>query len=277
MKKLALLGGILSLSIAGSTLAQGVLPSVSSLLENASWGYDASRQIALTTISPEKLTLESPRLKDINSDDATLYYLFYATGNIHQLLNSATGNILQAWENYPPKKVIELRSAETTATGVTISLELADGLTANDSYCALVVPVDKDNEPGNASQQFCFNLGKKKFSLEYDPALFGNITTTPTTSALEGARPVAGTTSDALEHNAGRSDMNLANITHTITGDTITLIWTKVGSAQDIDLYVFAPGANGFSKVATVKMSNERYDYKFAKDGEHIFRFIPSD
>ncbi len=275
MKKLTLLTGFLSLGLlAGITF--WALPTVAEMMEtlqSAGWWYSEDVQPIKESMTQTELSLITPKLLPLMAGDTVTYYhIFYTTGNIHDTFRNYSTGISEFEnfiKNYNSVKSVFVSSARTVGTtGLILSLSTADsGFSASTSYCALIIPADQYNQPGNASQQFCFNLAEDKFSIGYDETLFANVTSS---SEEEHA---ATTTSDAL----GTTDMRLANITHTITGDIITLIWTKVGSAEDIDLYVFGPGSNGFIKVATVKTSAERYAYQFSKKGEYIFNFIPSD
>jgi hypothetical protein len=82
---------------------------------------------------------------------------------------------------------------------------------------------------------------------------------------------------DTEDHAAAVSnvDLALANITHTITGNVITLKWTAIDGVDNMDIFVFDPKEESWIRLGEVKMSAEQYAYTMARDGEHIFNFKP--
>ena len=71
--------------------------------------------------------------------------------------------------------------------------------------------------------------------------------------------------------------MNLANVTHTIDGNRITLKWTAVNGSDKVDIFLFDPTANVYNKLATVSLSAEKYEFTATRNGEFIIKFMPNN
>jgi hypothetical protein len=65
--------------------------------------------------------------------------------------------------------------------------------------------------------------------------------------------------------------MELANVRHTSDGKNITLTWTAVNGGENVDIAIFNPEQEIFEKLATVKMSDERYVYPMRWNGVQNF------
>jgi len=87
-------------------------------------------------------------------------------------------------------------------------------------------------------------------------------------------------------HAAAGANMSLANISHSCNPDCtiptqgskkITLSWVAVAGSDMVDIYL-QDSTNGiFNRLATVNMSNEKYELQTSKNGEHIFKFVPDN
>jgi hypothetical protein len=55
------------------------------------------------------------------------------------------------------------------------------------------------------------------------------------------------------------------------------LRWTSIAGGGDADILLFDLQQEKFIRLATVRMSDERYDYTMTWDGQHLFRFRPLD
>jgi len=71
--------------------------------------------------------------------------------------------------------------------------------------------------------------------------------------------------------------MNLANISHTITNNRVTLRWTAVPGSDKIDLFLFNPTSGVFERLSLVNMSAENYTFTLTRNGEYIVNFIPNN
>ena len=80
--------------------------------------------------------------------------------------------------------------------------------------------------------------------------------------------------------------MSLANISHSCNPDctaptqgskTITLSWIAVAGSDDVDIFLQDETNGTFNRLATVRMSDEKYTLQTSKNGEHIFKFVPDN
>lgn len=282
MKKLLLCTGIGMIGLASVTFAQ-LLP-YNELTAGAQRGYDTSHQISISTISDRDIKVFTPKIQDNSTTDAKEYHIMYAN-NKADLLSG----------NYHTKAIIATQATSSNG-GLLLTLSNTDEtlspmISTGQDYFAFVVPVDFFDSRGIPSEVFCFNLANQTWALGDNCNSFGagftseavssNVATGTNNAANannNSTTTYSGTTDEnAQTHNAWTSNMNLANIRHTITGDTITLRWTKVGSAPNVKISVRWPGETSFSNVTTAKMGDEEYNYRFTKSGEYIFWFQPSD
>jgi hypothetical protein len=65
--------------------------------------------------------------------------------------------------------------------------------------------------------------------------------------------------------------MDMANITHSVNGDTVTLKWTAV-QGDVVQIAIFDPESEIYKSLGAVKMSDEKFDYKMQWDGEQNFQ-----
>jgi hypothetical protein len=215
--------------------------------------------------------LRSPIIKYYNGDSIYIYRITYSPYPIEDLVGTADPAILDQIQS----KEVTLRNGDDR---VTLDLGTADGLDATTNYYAMINPIDIYDDIGTSSDQICFNLSQEKYDIG-DNCMFFGAEPTPATgdtaSVLDGE--VDGTPVPTEEHSASSTtpDLALANITHTVTGNVITLKWTAIDGIDSMDILVFDPSDEAWHRVDEVKMSDERYDYTMKRDGEHIFNFKP--
>jgi len=78
-------------------------------------------------------------------------------------------------------------------------------------------------------------------------------------------------------HGAAGADMNLANVTHLVVGNKVTLRWTAVNGSDKVDIFLWNPVSEVFNKLATVNMSDETYTFTATRNGEHLINFMPNN
>jgi hypothetical protein len=64
--------------------------------------------------------------------------------------------------------------------------------------------------------------------------------------------------------------MNMANISHVVNGDSITLKWTAV-DGDVVQIAVFDPEEQYWRSLGAVNMSDEKFVYKMQWNGEQNF------
>ena len=256
MKKilsLVALTSILMLSVANAAML-----SIPELLKDASFGYDSINRVFVDSIDTAKITLRSPIIRDIGGEYVIDYKTTYSTYLIEDLVLMST------------QELSTVMKAKDTRFGggkdyVEITLGVSDGLTADETYYLLVTPLDMYDVPGTTSPQICFNLEQQSYAVGDECLNFKK--------EHQVADPTP--TSTPTEHSAAGADMSLANVTHTINGNTITLRWTRLVGSDKVDIFVWDMSAERYIRAVTARMSDERYDYSMKWDGEHIFRFVP--
>ena len=89
-----------------------------------------------------------------------------------------------------------------------------------------------------------------------------------------------------LLHAAAGANMSLANISHSCNPDCaipaqgskrITLSWIAVAGSENVDIFLQDSSNGIFNRLATLKMSDEKYELLTSRNGEHIFKFVPDN
>ncbi|OQB41818.1 MAG: hypothetical protein BWY04_00612 [candidate division CPR1 bacterium ADurb.Bin160] len=60
--------------------------------------------------------------------------------------------------------------------------------------------------------------------------------------------------------------MRLANISHTIDGNKVTLSWIAVNGSNTVDLFLRDDKEETFNKLTTINMSAESYTFTLTRD-----------
>ena len=64
--------------------------------------------------------------------------------------------------------------------------------------------------------------------------------------------------------------MDLANVSHTVNNNTITLRWTAV-DGDVVQIAIFDQNEEIYKSLGSAKMSDERFTYAMQRDGEQNF------
>ena len=72
--------------------------------------------------------------------------------------------------------------------------------------------------------------------------------------------------------------MGLADISHSVQGNVITLTWTAVPNSENLEIKLFDKEKADYVTLATVPMAQEKYEYTYSEGiQEFLFAFIPRD
>ncbi|MDR2540557.1 MAG: hypothetical protein LBD11_01945 [Candidatus Peribacteria bacterium] len=279
MKKLAISLTSLVVGAFAFVTAQS-MPAVSDLAKDLPHGYTGVNQVSFVSIDTSEIVLETPLLNDKYGEAMRDYKISYSPSFI--------ADVDQAYLELSGKDFHSTSADISTAGKVKLSLGVQDGVVSTQSYYLVVTPfttyyspaINDKNEIGIPSKQFCFNLLEARYGSGEDCRDFDTMfISTPTPAETIPTLSTDGeeTTDPYAQHGAASTDWSLANVTHTITGNTITLRWTAVENGGSADLLLFDLKQEKFIRLATVRMSDERYDYTMTRDGEHLFRFRPLD
>ena len=270
MKKLLISASTLALGMFAFVNAQ-TLPSISELLQDAEFWFGVKSPldvVSVYSIDETKITLTSPIILDVVGEYVQNYRVTYAPHLMEDLAIATAQSLLDSVETVE----FTIKSGDRD---VMMPIGIYEGLEANTTYYAIVTPIDSWDEFGTSSEQICFNLSEQKYEmgdacLTFEEKLHP-VLSVPTEHSSAWEVP------SLQEHAAAKTDMTLANVTHTVNNNTVTLRWTAVDGAEEVDIFVFNIQQEKYIRVATVRMTNERYDYVMTWDGEHIFRFVPLD
>lgn len=137
----------------------------------------------------------------------------------------------------------------------TMELDTDDDIDDDTVYYVVAVPRDEAGSLWEISNEICFRLIDQVY--------------------WEGDE-CENTDIDAWSHWAG-ADMNLANVSHTINWDTVTLRWISIDGSDEIEIFLRDEDAGTFHKLASVDMDDESYSFDIDETGEHIVKFIPDN
>ena len=245
--------------------------------QNLGYGYTKNQNIQVLgfqdskgTANPSKFLVKTPILKDAKDSAVGEYYVLLWD---KPMMNYASGERSLNLRN----DLLELPVYSTMDIEGEVELGIdASAVNTGTSYYGVVVPVDDNVLYGKYSREFCFNFADQRFAQGEACATFDNpkgvkvASTDNSLNALES--------SDDVEHNAAGADMNLADISHSVKGNVITLTWTAVPGSSNVEIKVYDEKTADYQTLATVPMSQEKYEYTYENTSkELIFAFIPKD
>ena len=223
------------------------------------WWYTANDLIK-GEFKDGDLNIIAPITEDEAFDNNTVYYLFFSPYRIEQI---------KSWNPSVDTSRIRMKQVEISANADNIEFLLwAAELDAEQTYYWFVSPVDIYENFWSPSNEICFKLststynqweGCDAFELVLDPSSTGIDEPTEATENQEN-------------HGAACVWMNMANITHVINGDTITLKWTAVdGDVVQVAIFDTEADEPYWKSLGAVSMSDEKFTYKMQWNGEQNF------
>ncbi|HRX63664.1 MAG TPA: hypothetical protein P5060_01015 [Candidatus Absconditabacterales bacterium] len=248
MKKLFsfILGALFAISLFSVSFGDSVLDYLDDLGGTVLFGYSSTEQISVDSIDSSSITIESPVLEDEFEDIISDYTLMYEEYPLIDVLDDPSLLDYSREKNFSNLDLVG-------ENNFTMELDTGDDIDDETIYYVVAVPKDDAGSLGEISNEICFRL--------YD-SLYGE------GDECEDAGEVG--------HAAG-ADMNLANVSHTINGDSVTLRWIAVNGSDEIDIFLRNEDQGTFSKLATVDMDDESYSFTISENGEHIVKFIPNN
>lgn len=253
--------------------------------KNHDFGYSNNLNISVEGFetpdnSESLLKITSPVLRD--SKDT-------AVGEYHIIL----------WEkpiqNYVAGKRDDLKELDAISImdiGESVDLSIKASQVTNDkAYFGIVVPVNDNIIPGDYSDQFCFDFGSKTYDVgeacdDFARPAVKEVAPADTTSNDNKADESAtneiqvALNDDEEEHDAASegADMSMADISHSVNGNVVTLTWTSVPYSENVEIRIFDKSSADYVTLGTVPMKQERFQYTVkSSDDELLFAFIPRD
>ena len=200
------------------------------------------------------LHVTAPTKEDIGYDVATVYYMFVSPYRISQI---------KSWDPSVDTSKIIMQQVEIDSNAQNVEFEVL-GVDPEQSYYGFVSPVDMYDGFGTPSNEMCFKLstntynqgaGCDAFELVMDPSK----TTDDPSAAVQQEQLWVGCVW-----------MDMANISHVVKWDTITLKWTAV-DGNIVQIAIFDPNEEYWRSLGVVNMSDEKFDYKMQWNGEQNF------
>lgn len=230
------------------------------------FGYTENQNITVQGFGTGEFIVTTPFLKDAVDASVETYSLVlgkqpmaqYATGeNALGLRTELIG--------------IDYQPTEEDRTLAEYSIRIATTeLEVGNSYYGMIVPMDDNIQEGRPSKEFCFNPSTSEYAEGVACATFGKSVDEHSAAPVENAQE--------SEHDAAGADMRLADISHSVVGNTITLTWTALPQSSSVEIRLFNKEQADYITLATVPMSQQRFEYAVdANTQEYLFAFIPRD
>ena len=221
--------------------------------------------------------ITSPVLRDSKDTAVGEYHIIYGDKPI---VNYIAGDRSELKE-FDPVSIMDI--------GESVDLSIkASQVEADKSYYGVIVPVNDNVIPWGYSKQFCFNFSKNGFAAgddcnDFARTLAPETTATTNSETIEIAEPTEVTVAvndEEDEHAAADgADMNMADISHSVNGKTVTLTWTAVPYSDNVEIKIFRAENADWISLGTVPMTQEKFQYTISDkdDEELLFAFIPRD
>lgn len=249
--------GITSAQAIISDLFEGSNPKVdwaySQLLNwyDSSWGYSNSDSI---TCDGDNwvISIKSPVLVDSLLYEAPAYRIFLSPYRVNKLssndLNVDTSSVIM-------KEV----KRDANSNEVSFTLSTSDWLSEDQAYFGVIVPINDYDEIGTPSREVCFKISNN--SCMWDEAC----------DALDNVSNIELWWEVSDTHGANCVWMDMANVSHTIDGNKLTLTWTAVPDGDNVEIAIFDKDEEEYRTLWTVPMSDEKFEYTLEWDGEQNF------
>lgn len=217
--------------------------------------YDSSRWYINASVSCDVnnwVTITSPVVEDADIDRANIYNLFISPYRMNQIKYSDS--------SVDASRII-MQKVEIGDGAENVKFEVSPyDVDSNTIYYGFISPVDMFDVVGTPSKEICFKIDSN-MCLQ-DTAC----------DSIESMTTPQGWWDEVIEqHWAACVGMDLANVTHVVKGDTITLKWAAV-DGDVVEIGIWDPEAEIYKSLWTAKMSDEKFDYKMQWDWEQNFK-----
>ena len=228
------------------------------LLNNysTSWWY---------TTKDNTVTLETPIIFDSDLYEAPSYRFYFTNKyRVEQL----------KWDDGVDLASISMNEAKWDGSSDVAKFEItSDKYTLNpaEAYYGFIIPINDYEVVGTPSTEICFQLEKGLFDWGNDCDAFETLIN----PLPVDPEPVVedNPTDTEEEHDAAGNciGMDLANLSHTINNNIITVRWTAV-DGDVVQVAVWDPQEEVYRNIGAVKMSDEQFNYQMTWDWEYNFK-----
>ena len=216
-----------------------------------SWWYSSSNSI---TCDGENwvISIESPVIADALLYEAPAYRIFLSPYRVSKLssndLNVDTSKIIM-------KEV----KRDASSDKINFTLSTSDWLSEDQAYFGFIVPINDYDEIGTPSREVCFKISNN--SCMWDEAC----------DALDNVSNIELWWQVSEPYGSNCVWMDMANVSHTIDGNKLTLTWTAVPDGDTVEIAIYDKDAEDYRTLKTVPMSDEKFEYTLEKSGEQNF------
>ena len=202
------------------------------------------------------LRVYSPIIEDIGFDDATVYYLFISPYRVSQI---------RAGDSSVDNSMIIMKQVEIASDAENVEFSIwAYELDADQAYYGFIAPVDMYDGFGIPSNEICFKLSTSTYN-QWEWCYAFELVMDPTAN-----EPIDDWNVEQQQLWAACVGMNMANISHTVNGDTINLKWTAV-DGDVVQIAIYDPNEEYWKSLGAVSMSDEKFAYKMQWNGVQNF------
>jgi len=217
---------------------------------DSSWGYNDSSVISCDTNNG--ITIRSSIVEDSAMDPASVYNLFLSPYRLDQI---------KSWDpSIDVSKIIMKKVEVNNESEVSFNISSND-VDPNTPYYGFISPADMFDVVGAPSKEVCFQIANNLCLQDAECNTLG---------AVSNASNTEENVVEEMHGAAGCVWMDLANVSHVVNGDTVTLTWTAI-EWDEVQVAIFDPEAEIYKNLWTAKMSDEKFDYKMQWDGEQNF------
>lgn len=217
--------------------------------ENSWWYADST---AITCDVNNGVTITSSIVEDSTMDKANVYNLFFSPYRVDQI---------KSWDPSVDVSKIVMKKVEIGDNDNSVKFEIpATDINSKTSYYWFISPADMFDVVGAPSNEICFRVDSNMClqSSACDTLKSGN------------GKEDTDEWVERVELGTSCIGMDMANVSHVINGNTLTLKWTAV-DGDTVEIAVFDPESEVYKSLWTAKMDDEKFDYKIQWDGEQNF------
>ena len=230
----------------GTPQVEGAHTKLLNDYENSRW-YSDSTDISCAI--DNGVTITTPSIDDSTMDKANVYNLFISPYRVDQI---------KSWDPSVDVSKIIMKKIELNDNDGDVKFEISSNdVDSSMAYYGFISPADMFDVVWAPSKEICFRL-------DSNMCLQGT-----SCDALSAKKDNVG--NETIEqHGTSCVWMDLANVSHVVNGDTITLKWSAV-DGDVVEIAIFDEDAEVYKSLWTAKMSDEKFDYKMQWDGEQNF------
>lgn len=223
----------------------------------SNWWYTSSDTVVCDAANGW-VSISSPVISDADLYDVDTYRIFLSPYRVSQLKNGENVDI----SNVFMKEFV--RGSESP--DASISLSTTDGLDSSKVYYGFLLPITVYDEIWTPSSEFCFKLDSNMCLWDEACNTIGLVN-----NPAETETHWAADTNTDDQHNAACVWMDLANVSHTVSNNVITLKWTSLWDGSTVQIAIFDPEEEIYKSLWSVSMDAEKFDYRMQWDGEQNF------